>query len=288
VNTKPALGGAISFDPVSPTVAFSHATSFCGAVWDPIADQIDGQHLIWDQIGHGHSAPISHPFDWWDFGADVATRIASVDGPLVGVGHSMGGAALVMAELLAPGSFDCLVLIEPILLPPPFAARDTKVARSAEKRRATFPSLAEARSHLRAKPPFSSWEERAFEGYLRDGFRPTGHGSEVRLSCRPEDEAEIYRTAFAHGAWSRLGEIRVPTLVMAGALSDTHDEAFIRQLSSRFPSAGFEIVADVGHFLPMELPDLVAERVRRLIALQTPQHPIKDDPHAEEDPVNQV
>lgn len=271
-----------------PTVAFSHATSFCGAVWDPIAEQIDGPHLIWDQIGHGRSAPISRPFDWWDFGADVAKRIADVDGPLIGVGHSMGGAALVMAELMAPGSFDYLVLIEPILLPPPFAPRDTQVARSAERRRANFPSLADARNHLRSKPPFSSWDDRAFEGYLRDGFRPTGNQSEVTLSCRPEDEAEIYRSAFAHGTWSRLGGIRVPTLVMAGALSETHSEAFIRQLVSRFPSAGFEIVAGVGHFLPMEKPHLVADRVRRLAALQAPQDSIEDDPHAEKDPVDQV
>ena len=155
-------------------------------------------------------------------------------------------------------------MIEPILLPPPFARRDTSVARAAEKRRHAFPSLQEARTHLRSKAPFASWDELAFEGYLRDGFRPVGDGTGVTLSCRPEDEAEIYRTAFAHGAWSRLGEIGVPTLVMAGALSDTHDETFIRELASRFPSAGFEIVAGVGHFLPMERPDLVADRVRRL------------------------
>lgn len=270
------------------TVAFSHATSFCGAVWTPIAEQIDGECLIWDQIGHGHASSISHPFDWWDFGADVAKKIGNVDGPLIGVGHSMGGTALVMAELIAPGSFDYLVLIEPILLPPPFEPRDTRVARSAEKRRATFPSLAEARVHLRSKPPFASWDERAFEGYLHDGFRSTGHGTEVTLACRPQDEAEIYRNAFAHGAWARLGEIKVPTLMMAGALSDTHDETFIRELASRFPSAGFEIVAGVGHFLPMERPDLVADRVRRLTALQGPQDSIEDDPHSEENPVNQV
>ena len=270
------------------TVAFSHATSFCGAVWDPIVGRIGGEHLVWDQLGHGSSPPISGPFDWWDFGADVAKRIANVDGPLLGVGHSMGGAALVMAELLAPGSFDYLVLIEPILLPPPFAPRDTEVARAAERRRATFPSLIEARRHLRSKPPFMSWDEVAFEGYLREGFRPTGDGAEVTLSCPPEAEAEIYRAAFAHGVWSRLGEVTVPTLVIAGALSDTHDQTFIRELASRFPSAGFEIVTGVGHFLPMERPDLVADRVRRLRALQVPQHSIEDDPHAEENPVNQM
>ncbi|MGH8959042.1 MAG: alpha/beta fold hydrolase [Acidimicrobiia bacterium] len=273
---------------MSPTVAFSHATSFCGAVWNPVVEQIEGEHLVWDHLGHGHAQPIPRPFDWWKFGADVVKRVSSVDGPLLGVGHSMGGTALVMAELLAPGTFDYLVLIEPILLPPPFAPRDNHVARSAVKRRSTFPSLIEARNHLRRKPPFMSWDDRAFDGYLRDGFRLTGRGTEVTLSCAPDVEAEIYRAAFAHGAWARLGEVTVPTLVIAGALSDTHEEALVRELASRFPSAGFEIVAGVGHFLPMERPRLVADRVRRLGALQAPEDPIEDDPHAEENPVDQM
>ena len=254
---------------MAATVAYSHATSFCGAVWDPIVSRVGGDHLVWDQLGHGRAQPIGHPFDWWSFGADVAHRVSEVNGTLVGVGHSMGGTSLVMAELLAPGTFDYLVLIEPILLPPPFVARDSQVARSAEKRRATFPSLAEARNHLRQKQPFMAWDEVAFAGYLRDGFRPTGHRSEVTLACDPRDEAEIYRSAFAHGAWERLSEVKAPTLVMSGALSDTHNEAVIRELASRFPSAGIEIVPGVGHFLPMEMPDLVADRVRRLQALQT-------------------
>jgi pimeloyl-ACP methyl ester carboxylesterase len=254
---------------MTATVAYSHATSFCGAVWDPIVSRVGGDHLVWDQLGHGRAQPIAHPFDWWSFGADVAKRVSEVNGPLVGVGHSMGGTALVMAELLTPGTFDYLVLIEPILLPPPFVARDSQVARSAEKRRATFPSLAEARNRLRQKQPFMAWDEGAFAGYLRDGFRPTGHGSEVTLACDPQDEAEIYRSAFAHGAWQRLSEVRVPTLVMAGALSDTHNETETRELASQFPSAGIEIVPGVGHYLPMEMPDMVADRVRRLQALQT-------------------
>ncbi|MGH8926156.1 MAG: alpha/beta fold hydrolase [Acidimicrobiia bacterium] len=248
-------------------VAYSHATSFCGAVWDPIVEEVGGDHLVWDQLGHGHARGISHPFDWWEFGADVAKTVSGIDGPLIGVGHSMGGTALVMAELLVPGTFDYLVLIEPILLPPPFAPRDNHVALSAEKRRATFSSLAEARDHLRQKPPFMAWDGRAFDGYLRDGFRPTAQGNEVTLSCHPQDEAEIYRMAFAHGAWDRLSEIEVPTLLMAGALSDTHDESLIRRMAARFPSAGIEIVAGIGHFLPMERPDVVAHRVQRLAAL---------------------
>lgn len=252
---------------MAATFAYSHATSFCGAVWDPIVEQVGGEHLVWDQIGHGQASGLPRPFDWWVFGADVAKTVSEAGGPVIGVGHSMGGTALVMAELLVPGSFDYLVLLEPILLPPPFAPRDNPVAGSAERRRATFSSLSEARDHLRSKPPFATWHQAAFEGYLRDGFRLTGDGTGVTLSCDPNDEAEIYRTAFAHGAWDRLGEVDVPTLVLAGADSDTHDQALIREIAARFPSAGFEIVTGVGHFLPMERPDLVADRVRRLGAL---------------------
>jgi pimeloyl-ACP methyl ester carboxylesterase len=169
-----------------------------------------------------------------------------------------------MAELLRPGTFDSLVLIEPIILPPPFVAGDNPSAAAARKRRASFGSRAEARARLGQKPPFETWNELAFAGYIRDGLRSTGRGEEVALACDPKDEEEIYRTATAHGAWERLGEVAVPVLVMAGGRSDTHDEALIRAIANRFPSAGIEVVAGAGHFLPMERPELVAERIRRL------------------------
>lgn len=47
---------------VSMTVYFSHATSLCGAVWDPIVDRLeDVDTVVWDQPGHGSATPLELP-----------------------------------------------------------------------------------------------------------------------------------------------------------------------------------------------------------------------------------
>jgi pimeloyl-ACP methyl ester carboxylesterase len=56
-----------------------------------------------------------------------------------------------------------------------------------------------------------------------------------------------------------------PVLLMSGETSDTISPAFARSQAAQFRRAGLEVVPDVGHFLPMVDPGLVAERVQRLV-----------------------
>jgi pimeloyl-ACP methyl ester carboxylesterase len=244
-------------------IALAHATGACGGIWRPVVAELgrDFETLVWDFPGHGGGRPLGHPVDWWDLGRFV---LETVPAGAVGVGHSMGGTALVMAEVLAPGTFRGLILVEPILLPPPYQPIDPVIAQRAEKRRTRFPSRAAAREGFAKRLPFSKWHSGALDGYVEGGLVETG--GEVELACRPSDEAAIYRSAGAHGAWERLSEVSAPVLIMAGALSDTHPEEFCRQMAGQFRGAGFEIVGAASHFLPMEQPELVANRIRRMAA----------------------
>jgi pimeloyl-ACP methyl ester carboxylesterase len=178
----------------------------------------------------------------------------------------MGGAALAMAEVLQPGTFAALLLIEPVILPPPYRAHQHPLADLALKRRRSFPTREEAAANFSAKPPFASWHPEALSGYLEEGLHP--RGEELVLACSPEDEAAIYRAASAHGVWDRLPEIEPPSLVLASDdRSDQPPGGLARPIASRMPRAGFEVVTGVSHFLPMERPDLVAKRVERLAAV---------------------
>ena len=86
----------------------AHATGFHGKVWTPLASHLDGFGCYsFDERGHGDSvAPPDFEFDWTGFADDA---LAIVDGfglerPYA-VGHSAGGAALLMAEAARPGTF---------------------------------------------------------------------------------------------------------------------------------------------------------------------------------------
>lgn len=243
------------------TVFFSHATSFCGGVWDPVRGLLeDIPTFAWDHPGHGKGPHLETPVDWRVFG-EYVLEVTEPGG--IGVGHSMGAAALVMAQAADPQRFRSLVLIEPIVFPGPYGRDDRySMATTAGRRRAVFQSREAAADNFRGRGPFEGWDEDAFEGYIECGL--VGD-DEVRLACSPEVEADIYRGWKDHDTWDKLGTIEVPVLVMAGETSDTISPDLAREQTVRFPRAGLEIVAGTGHFLPMERPKLVAERVRRLV-----------------------
>jgi pimeloyl-ACP methyl ester carboxylesterase len=250
---------------------FVHATGFCKELCDPvIADTrdlgVEFRALAIDQRGHGDSATPLPPFDWWDIGRDVIDLIGG-ETSVIGIGHSAGGAALVLAELLRPGTFGSLILVEPIILPPPYRRYpDNPMSRGALRRKRSFTSRREAFENFMSKPAFAGWEERAMWAYVNGGMRPQ-NGS-VALKCTPETEAEFFLAATTHGAWDRLDEIDVPTLLIAGESSKTHQEPFLAELTGRFPRARYEIVPDTSHFVWMERPGIVAAHTAEAIHRQ--------------------
>ena len=102
-----------------PPLLISHATGFHAHCYVPIARMLGDRYrcLGLDFHGHGETAPVPDwTIDWSHFGDDVVAAAAAIapDGGLVGFGHSMGGAALLMAAHRRPELFTRLVLFEPI------------------------------------------------------------------------------------------------------------------------------------------------------------------------------
>ena len=239
-----------------------HATGFCKELWGPVA-QLLRPHLVVapDQRGHGDSSTPAPPYDWWDLGRDVLAVVAGcgLERP-AGLGHSSGAAALVMAELLHPGTFSCLALVEPIIFNfPPARVEDFPMTQAALRRRRSFPSPEAAVEALRGRGAFAGWDEAVLALYAAHGLRPEGEA--WVLKCAPAIEAEFYRGAPAHGAWSRLHEVACPVLLLAGAASDSHPAAFMEEMRARFGGARLEVVPGVGHFVPMERPEALAALV---------------------------
>ena len=242
------------------TVYFAHATSFCGGVWEPVVRRIQGvESVTWDFAGHGRGPTLDLPVHWSRFGEQV---LDETEPGGVGVGHSMGAAAMLMAQLADPDRFRFLVLIEPIVFPGPHGRQEHLLSEVAARRRSLFESREEARENWASKGAFAGWDPEALDAYVRCGL--VGDGP-VHLACDPEHEADIYRASNDHNTWERLGAIEIPVLVLAGELSDTTPPEFISRQAAQFPHAGLEIVPDTGHFLPMERPDLIAERVARVV-----------------------
>lgn len=252
-----------------PSILLVHATGFCKELSFPVVDELatlyPGMHAVAiDQRGHGDSQSTDPPFDWWDVGGDI-TELTEGKPGWIGVGHSAGGAVLLLAELLRPGTFSALALVEPIVFPPPYGRfPDNPMSAGALRRRDRFPSREAAFDHWTKKANFSRWQERAMQAYVAGGLRPDG--DEFVLKCSRETEAEFFTAALEHRAWDRLPEIATPTLIVAGEHSTTHQPPFLARLADRMQHARSEIVPDSSHFVWMERPETVAESVANLIA----------------------
>ena len=251
----------------APRVVAVHATGFCKEVLRPVVAVLSslveaGAVTAIDQRGHGSSDRPEPPFDWWDLGGDVLAVVEQIGGGgPVAVGHSAGGAAVAMAELMSPGTFSALVLVEPIIFPPPHLRQEEgPLVDAALKRKRLFAGPAAAAENFAVKPAFAGWHPAALTDYVEHGLRPGADG--WVLACAPEVEAEFYRMGSAHDAWDRLDELILPVTLVAGERSTTHHGAYLEDLASRFGSRPeVDIVPEASHFVVMERPELIAAHV---------------------------
>ena len=261
-----------------PALLLCHPTGFHALTWAPLAAELAPVAHCWalDFRGHGDStAPDDGDYQWRGMAADVRAAVDHIvehagrpAGGLLGVGHSMGGAALVMAEQARPGTFAGLWLFEPIIVPPPEGTprpAGNPLADAARRRRPRFPDREAAYANYASKPPLNTLTPAALRAYVDHGFRDLPAGG-VELKCSPEVEAAVFSASFDTDVFARLGEVRCPVTV--GASGDGGMPAGMAPLVvEALPDGRLETFPDLTHFGPMEDPPAVAAAIRAGLGL---------------------
>lgn len=254
-----------------PPVLLVHAAGFHGRVWGPLAGWLtdDYRCLAPDLRGHGDS-PVrpDDDLDWCGFAADLLAVVdeLGLTRPL-GVGHSSGATALLLAEQSRPGTFRALYCFEPVLVPadPPLGRDpDNWLGEGARRRRFTFPSRDDALRHYADKPPMCDFNPAVLRSYVDHGVRDAGDGTVV-LKCRPHHEALVYEMATAHHAFGRLPEVACPVVLARGERSEAASAPQAAQVAARLPQALTTELGGLGHFGPLEDPARVARSVRETL-----------------------
>ena len=251
----------------APPVLLAHPTGFHGRVWQPLAHRLTAlgfRGYALDFRGHGDSDRPTDGYAWSGFATDVHTVTDALGlvgrSDLIAVGLSKGGAALILDELDAPGTYARFWLYEPIVFPFDFeipADAEAPLAPIARKRRAEWPSLEAARAAYASKPPLDALHPDALDAYVTYGLRHVEPGV-WRLACEPEDEAEMYTMGIRHHGWPRLAEVQTPTVVACGEHTDALTPAMAAQLVERLPHGTLDVWSGAGHFGPLEDPDRAA------------------------------
>ena len=247
----------------------AHATGFCGLVWRPVAESlVDHRALALDFRAHGRSSrPDDGDLHWRGAAEDL---LAVVDAlglhDTVGVGHSMGGAALLLAQQARPGTFDSLWLYEPIVMTSAMRVGiegGNSLADGAARRRDRFESARVAYENFASKPPLDALTPESLAAYIEGGFETCEDGS-VTLRCHPEDESETFRMGPTHDAGEHLAEVTCPVTVVKGR-DEPGPAMFAEPVADALPHGRLVQMPALGHFGPMEDPVAIASSIRAAV-----------------------
>lgn len=255
-----------SSDPDAAPLLLCHATGFHGRVWTALAAALPERRcLALDFRGFGDSTEPDGELEWGGFGDDVLAVIDALDlGPVAAVGHSKGGAAILLAEQSRPGTIERAVCFEPIVFPPLEGERGPNhLAELTRRRRETFASYDEAIRNFASRPTLGSLRPDVLDDYVRHGFAEQPDGT-IRLKARREHEAATYDTGSLHDGFAHLGEVACPVLVVHGG--DAEGPAAIAPLvAERLPAGEVLDAPERGHFGPLEDPTWFAGVVREFL-----------------------
>jgi len=253
-------------------LVFAHATGFHARCWDAVIRRMPGRRAIAiDLRGHGRSAKPDPPYPWPAFGRDVA-GIADLLGihSAIGIGHSMGGHSIVSSALQRPGTYRALFLIDPTIFPDDRYGANPFDSSFILRRRRYWESPAAMYEKFSTRPPFDQWSPEVLHDYCEYGLLPAG--GEFELACPPAVEASIYPLSVApesnlHPALSSFTE---PVVVVRGGIPWSPDRFDLSssptdpELASLFPQGRDVLLTGRSHFIPMEIPEWVAEEIAKL------------------------
>ena len=264
-----------------PTLHFSHPNAYTPGSFRPFLAPLTAHfHVLaahhrplWHlSPGYGAADAPEGFIDWtWDAIADDLLRFLDEQRleQVIGVGHSLGAVATMMAARKEPQRFRALVLIEPVFLPPhvlqairahPKLAAERPFVLAALRRRDRWPSRADAFARFREKPVFARWSDEALWAYVNDGLHEDPATGEVVLSYPREWEARFYARPPTN-VWDEIPALAHPTLAIRATESDTlYPDAWALWQTLQ-PSATFVEMDGVGHMLTAEAPEDLAALV---------------------------
>jgi pimeloyl-ACP methyl ester carboxylesterase len=199
----------------------------------------------------------------------VEQWIDSIEEPVYGVGHSLGGYLNYLAAVRRPELFRGIVLLDAPIIGP---VRGTMLgatkrlgivdrvtpAGATRERRSTWETREQAREHFRTRRLFRHFTEACLDDYVNHGLAQKE--GLLRLKIDPAIEYQIYRT-IPHDMMRHLPKLRVPAAFIGGADSDVVRRVRLAGMKPRF---SFRRVPG-GHLFPFEHPREAATSIAQAL-----------------------
>uniref|UniRef100_K3X077 AB hydrolase-1 domain-containing protein n=1 Tax=Globisporangium ultimum (strain ATCC 200006 / CBS 805.95 / DAOM BR144) TaxID=431595 RepID=K3X077_GLOUD len=291
----------------TPTLLFAHGGGLCKEAWGPITRRLQDSPLLrrtpttvssFDYPYHGSkhdnsiaprlffvgskSPRVVHPVNAWvSTNAQETYNVVQQlrqeqkqDGgekrPLIGIGHSMGAISLWLTEINHPGTFDGLILFEPMygLSTPDTEPLVDFLAGVTLRREGKWPSREAALKHFAGFKNLAAWDREALASYLEGGLIEGEDGS-ISLACQPLVEAAIY---CGNAGWFSPEETTRPKCKISfqgGERSPFYAVGEFEAMRERSPHI-YKVGAPMpkcSHAMVMENPELSTQKILEDLAL---------------------
>ncbi|RMG70693.1 MAG: alpha/beta hydrolase [Bacteroidetes bacterium] len=251
-------------------IQFSHANGIPAATYQQLLQQLDP-----------HQIQAIPAFGLGEYSAErgwaplVQELIADIEthgqGPVIGLGHSLGAVLTLRAARLRPDLFSALILMDPPLFGWTkrlvigmvrglgLSGRAIPIARGAKRRRDHFASREEARAYWSQRSFFQRFHPQCFEDYLQAGLvEAPGGGFTLRIPTQVE--YDIFRHTPVRIGRPPAG-IPITLLVpeTEGVSHPRETAALARRLRAEVRTL------PGGHMFPVEQPDATARVLHELL-----------------------
>jgi pimeloyl-ACP methyl ester carboxylesterase len=267
---------------MSKTIVFSHANGFGAGcyrllfeAWRSAGWRVHALPII----GHDPAYPVTSNWPHLrnqliDFITNEVQPQMARPGPVVLIGHSLGGLLSLLVSSRRPDLAQGLVLLDAPLVAGWRAhslqlAKATRLiarvspGRISSQRRHEWPSRQAVLSHFAAKTKFARWDPRVLADYVESGFED-GRDGLTRMRFSREQETRIYNT-LPHHLGRLIGRYppQCPVGFVAGAESEelrmagsAASKALAKQHFAWMPGS---------HLFPFERPDDTAALVLQML-----------------------
>ena len=252
------------------TIQFAHANGFPAKTYNEFFKHFEAYNLNYVPImAHGEFGV--NP-NWKPLGNELIANIKEHNQtPVIGIGHSMGGAALMYAAHSQPELFDQIIFLDPPLFPI-HKIRGMRLMRffglldkfgpsgRAKTRKTNFDSYNTAFQYFKPKSLFKNFHPNCFEDYVKHGLVPNEKGG-VELVFKAEVEYQVFRT-MAHIAGKV--KFKMPSYFIYSTQYTVLQPKDIEALKRKLVNTKF-IPFEGGHLFPFEQPLKTAELIKNLI-----------------------
>lgn len=283
-------GLALHVEEVGPedaplTVVLCHGYTQSLAVWHYQRRALAGDRtrlVLWDQRSHGRSgrsAPERSTIDQLGHDLLAVLQAAVPTGPVVLVGHSMGGMTVMALADAHPELFGGRVVGVALVSTSSGRLADLTLGLPSAVTPVTRRVLPYVTRGMRARPQRFELTRRvgtdlAFVLAKRLAFGTNDVSPSVvefvetmTAACPVDVIAEFYDTFASHDKLAALDVLRpLPVVIVVGSRDRLTPEAHSRAMAEALPDADLVVASGAGHMVQLECPDLVTAQLRRLLA----------------------